>query len=186
MSRLSIFPDETAAHAPDEQVTELESHDPAVIQAELSSRGICFEQWPAEQGLPEGADQSAIIQAYADAIARVQGDGGYATVDAIRMTPDHPDRELLRRKFLEEHIHAEDEVRFFVEGCGLFVLHIGSEVLSVLCERGDLMRVPAGTRHWFDMGSQPRFCAVRWFNNPEGWVAQYTGSSIAQRFPRLD
>ena len=81
---------------------------------------------------------------------------------------------------------AEDEVRFFVEGCGLFVLHIGSEVLSVLCERGDLMWVPAGTRHWFDMGSQPRFCAVRWFNNPEGWVAQYTGSSIAQRFPRLD
>ena len=107
-------------------------------------------------------------QAYADAIARVQRDGGYATVDAIRMTPDHPDREPLRRKFLEEHTHAEDEVRFFVEGCGLFVLHIGSEVLSVLCERGDLMRVPAGTRHWFDMGSQPRFCAVRWFNNPEG------------------
>ena len=56
-----------------------------------------------------------------------------------------------------------------MEGCGLFVLHIGSEVLSVLCERGDLMRVPAGTRHWFDMGSQPQFCAVRWFNNPEGW-----------------
>ena len=186
MSRLSIFPDETAAHAPDEQVPELESHDPAVIQAELSRRGIGFEQWPAEQGLPEGADQSSILQAYADAIARVQGDGGYATVDAIRMTPDHPDRELLRRKFLEEHTHAEDEVRFFVEGCGLFVLHIGAEVLSVLCERGDLMRVPAGTRHWFDMGSQPQFCAVRWFNNPEGWVAQYTGSSIAQRFPRLD
>ena len=102
------------------------------------------------------------------------------------MTPDHPDREPLRRKFLEEHTHAEDEVRFFVEGCGLFVLHIGSEVLSVLCERGDLMRVPAGTRHWFDMGSQPQFCAVRWFNNPEGWVAQYTGNSIAQLFPRLD
>ena len=171
MSRFSIFPDETAAHAPDEQVPELESHDPAEIQAELSRRGIGFEQWPAEQGLPEGADQSAILQAYAD---------------AIRMTPDHHDRELLRRKFLAEHTHAEDEVRFFVEGCGLFVLHIGAEVLSVLCERGDLMRVPAGTRHWFDMGSQPQFCAVRWFNNPEGWVAQYTGSSIAQRFPRLD
>ena len=186
MSRLSIFPDESSAHAVNGPMPALESNDPAVIQSELSRRGIGFEQWPAEQGLPEGADQATILQAYADAIARVQRDRGYATVDAIRMTPDHPDREPLRRKFLEEHTHAEDEVRFFVEGCGLFVLHIGSEVLSVLCERGDLMRVPAGTRHWFDMGSQPQFCAVRWFNNPEGWVAQYTGSSIAQRFPRLD
>ena len=188
MSRLSIFPDESSAHAANGPMPALESNDPAVIQAELSRRGIGFEQWPAEHGLPEGADQATILQAYAyaDAIARVQRDGGYATVDAIRMTPDHPDREPLRCKFLEEHTHAEDEVRFFVEGCGLFVLHIGSEVLSVLCERGDLMRVPAGTRHWFDMGSQPQFCAVRWFNNPEGWVAQYTGSSIAQRFPRHD
>ena len=186
MSGLSIFPDETAANAPDGLVPQLESNDPAVIQSELSRRGIGFEQWPAEHGLPEGADQATILQAYADAIARVQLDGGYATVDAIRMTPDHPDREPLRRKFLEEHTHAEDEVRFFVEGRGLFVLHIGSEVLSVLCERGNLMRVPAGTRHWFDMGSQPQFCAVRWFNNLEGWVAHYTGSSIAKRFPRLD
>ena len=186
MSRLSIFPDETAANALDGLVPQLESHDPAVIQAELRCRGIGFEQWPAEHGLPEGADQAAILQAYAAAIARVQRDGGYATVDAIRMTPDHPDREPLRRKFLEEHTHAEDEVRFFVEGCGLFVLHIGAEVLSVRCERGDLIRVPAGTRHWFDMGPHPRFCAVRWFNNSEGWVAQYTGSTIAQRFPRLD
>ena len=149
MSRLSIFPDESSAHAANGPMPALESNDPAVIQSELSRRGIGFEQWPAEQGLPEGADQATILQAYADAIARVQRDGGYATVDAIRMTPDHPDREPLRRKFLEEHTHAEDEVRFFVEGCGLFLLHIGSEVLSVLCERGDLMRVPAGTRHWF-------------------------------------
>ena len=186
MSRLSIFPDETAANAPNVSMPQLESHDPAVIQAELSRRGIDFEQWPAEQDLPEGADQATILQAYAGAIAQVQCDGGYATVDSIRMTPDHPDREPLRRKFLEEHTHSEDEVRFFVEGCGLFVLHIGSEVLSVLCERGDLMRVPAGTRHWFDMGPHPRFCAVRWFNKSEGWVAQYTGSNIAQRFPRLD
>ena len=186
MSRLSIFPDESAAHAPNQLMPALESDDPAVIQVELSRRGIGFEQWPAEQGLPEGADQATILEAYTDAIAQVKRDGGYATVDAIRMTPDHPDREPLRRKFLEEHTHAEDEVRFFVEGCGLFVLHIGAEVLSVLCERGDLMRVPAGTRHCFDMGSQPRFCAVRWFNNPEGWVAQYTGSSIARHFPRLD
>ena len=61
MSRLSIFPDESAAHAPNGPMPALESNDPAVIQSELSRRGIGFEQWPAEQGLPEGADQATCL-----------------------------------------------------------------------------------------------------------------------------
>ena len=32
----------------------------------------------------------------------------------------------------------------------------------------------------------PRFVAIRLFNNPDGWVANFTGSDIAQRFNRLD
>jgi len=116
----------------------------------------------------------------------VQASGTYPTVDAIRLTPDHPDRQALREKFLAEHTHSEDEVRFFVEGRGLFCLHIGAEVLQVLCEQDDWISVPAGTKHWFDMGSAPRFCAIRFFDNPQGWVAQFTGDSIASRFPLLD
>jgi len=77
-------------------------------------------------------------------------------------------------------------VRFFVEGCGLFCLHIGDEVLQLLCERNDWLAVPAGTRHWFDMGPEPRFCALRFFNDPAGWVADFTGDPIAARYPRLD
>jgi 1,2-dihydroxy-3-keto-5-methylthiopentene dioxygenase len=116
----------------------------------------------------------------------VQARGNYPTVDAIRMTPEHPDREALRQKFLAEHIHSEDEVRFFVEGQGLFCLHIGVEVLQVLCEADDWISVPAGTKHWFDMGSAPQFCAIRFFDNPDGWVAQFTGEAIAGQFPLLD
>jgi 1,2-dihydroxy-3-keto-5-methylthiopentene dioxygenase len=107
-------------------------------------------------------------------------------VDAIRLTPDHPDREALRKKFLAEHTHSEDEVRFFVEGQGLFCLHIGREVLQVLCQAEDWIRVPAGTRHWFDMGAEPHFTAIRFFDNPQGWVAQFTGDPIAQSFPYLE
>jgi 1,2-dihydroxy-3-keto-5-methylthiopentene dioxygenase len=164
----------------------LVSETPVEIQAELARRGICFEQWPAVEELPSEADQAWILKAYANDIARVKSYGDYATVDAIRMTPDHPERGALRSKFLAEHIHAEDEVRFFVEGRGLFCLHIGAEVLLTLCERGDLIRVPAGTKHWFDMGSEPAFCAVRWFNNTVGWVATFTGNKISERFPKLD
>ena len=111
----------------------LVSDDPAVIQTELARRGIGFERWPANQQLRDGADQAEILAAYQDDVRRIQQSGGYATVDAIRMTPDHPDRASLRRTF-PEHTHAEDEVRFSWKG-GLFSLHIGDEVLVTLCER---------------------------------------------------
>ena len=116
----------------------------------------------------------------------MQAEGGYQTVDAISLGPDHPQRAELRQKFLSEHTHSEDEVRFFVDGKGLFCLHIGDEVLQVLCERNDWLSVPAGTCHWFDMGERPCFSAIRFFNNQEGWVAQFTGDPIAERYPLLE
>jgi 1,2-dihydroxy-3-keto-5-methylthiopentene dioxygenase len=164
----------------------LDSDDGAVIAAELQARGIRFERWPARAALPAEAEPAAILAAYAAEVERLQREGGYATVDAIRLGPDHPERAELRRKFLSEHTHGEDEVRFFVEGRGLFCLHLGEEVLQVLCERDDLIAVPAGTRHWFDMGPAPSFTALRFFDNPEGWVARFTGDPIAERFPLLD
>ena len=169
-----------------EQQAKLTTNDPAVIAAELAERGIGFERWPAREELPAGAGPEDVLKAYAREIQAVQTRGRYPTVDAIRMTPDHPERAALRQKFLAEHTHAEDEVRFFVEGRGLFCLHIGEEVLQVRCEADDWISVPAGTKHWFDMGAEPCFCAIRFFDNPEGWVAQFSGDPIADRFPRLN
>ena len=181
MSDLQVF-DATGEAA---QLPKLTTNDPTVIAAELAERGIGFERWPARAELPAGAGPDAVLAAYAQEIQAVQARGSYPTVDAIRMSPDHPDREALRQKFLSEHTHAEDEVRFFVEGRGLFCLHLGEEVLQVLCEADDWISVPAGTKHWFDMGAEPSFCAIRFFDNPEGWVAQFSGDPIADRFPRL-
>jgi len=143
----------------------LRSSDPDRIATELETRGVRFERWATDVQLPQEASPEAILAAYADDIRRVQALGGYRTVDAIRLGPDHPDREALRSKFLSEHTHADDEVRFFVEGRGLFCLHIGHEVLQLVCERGDWIAVPAGIRHWFDMGERPNFCALRFFDN---------------------
>jgi 1,2-dihydroxy-3-keto-5-methylthiopentene dioxygenase len=179
MSLLAIYADTGSSH-------QLITQDADLIQRELAARGIRFERWPARADLASDAGSDAILAAYAAEIARVQADGGYGTVDAIRLGPDHPDRVALRQKFLAEHTHAEAEVRFFVEGRGLFCLHLGQEVLQLICERNDWISVPAGTRHWFDMGPEPNFCALRFFNNSEGWVAQFTGDAIAERYPMLD
>ena len=120
MSRLSIFPEHGPSTGPSTLAPLLQSSDAGRIQSELALRGIRFEQWTASEQLADDASQDDILGVYQKEVERVQSDGGYLTVDAIRMTPDHPDRDALRRKFLSEHTHAEDEVRFFVEGCGLF------------------------------------------------------------------
>lgn len=176
MTRLRIF-DETGG-AP---LTD--THDPAEIARALAPIGVRFEQWPSRP-LPADADQAAVLRAFAPEVERLKSEKGYRSVDVIRMAPDHPEKASLRTKFLSEHRHSEDEVRFFVEGEGLFTLREGEKIYAVLCEEGDLISVPAGTRHWFDMGPSPRFTAIRLFTNADGWIANFTGDPIADRFPR--
>jgi 1,2-dihydroxy-3-keto-5-methylthiopentene dioxygenase len=156
------------------------------IRSHLGEAGIRIERWKADRELPDDADSDTIIAAYQAEIDRLVADGGYQTWDVISMNPDHPDKDEFRRKFLDEHTHSEDEVRFFVRGQGLFTMHVDDRIYCTLCERDDLISVPANTRHWFDMGPNPSFTAIRLFNNPEGWVANFTGDAIATDFPRLD
>lgn len=179
MSRLRIF-DESRPQSP---LAELGDH--AAIAAELGRIGVRFEQWAATQPIVPGASQDEVIAAYRGDIDRLMGEKGYQAVDVISLTPDHPDRATLRQKFLSEHTHSEDEVRFFVAGSGQFTLHVDGKVYDILCEQGDLIGVPDGTRHWFDMSESPYFVAIRLFTNKEGWVANFTGDDIAAGFPRM-
>ena len=180
MSRLRIYAEGQPA-APLQSLSE-----PEAIADALAQVGVLYQRWPVDESIVPGADPAQVLARYAEAIETLQRDGGYATADVISLAPDHPERDALRRKFLDEHTHAEDEVRFFAAGQGQFSLHIEGHVYELLATAGDLISVPAGTRHWFDMGPAPSFVAVRVFTNPAGWVASFTGNDIAQRFPRLD
>lgn len=184
MSRLRIFSD---AVADDATVAVLDQFDDAdAIARALDAAGVRFERWPTHADIVAGAAPDAVLAAYDEEIRRLSEAEGYQSADVVSMAPDHPDKAAMRTKFLDEHTHAEDEVRFFVDGAGLFTLHVDDRVYEVLCERGDLIGVPAGTRHWFDMGPNPSFVAVRLFTSPDGWAADFTGEDIARRFPRLE
>lgn len=180
MSRLRVYDQRDPARP---LATQFD-HD--MIAQTLDEVGVRFERWEASKPIAPGASQDEVIAAYKDDIERLQRENGYKAVDVISLTADHPQKDALRQKFLSEHTHSEDEVRFFVAGQGQFTLHIGERVYDVLCEQGDLIGVPDGTRHWFDMGPNPHFIAIRLFTNPEGWVAKFTGEDIAGRFPRLE
>ena len=180
MSRLTVYP-ESQPESPVLQTDVFER-----IQRELSAAGVRFERWQADRDIAADTDSESIIAAYRDEIDALVNEEGYQAYDVVSMNPDHPQKHEFRQKFLAEHTHSEDEVRFFVRGHGLFVMHIDDRVYALLCEKDDLISVPANTRHWFDMGPNPVFTAIRLFNNPEGWVANFTGDDIARRFPLLD
>ena len=152
----------------------------------LGAQGIIFEQWEAGAPLTAESGQDEILAAYANDIERLRNEYGYTTVDVIRVGPTTPNIPDLRKKFLSEHTHTEDEVRFFVEGGASFYLRTAGKVHQMICTRGDLLSVPANTTHWFDMGPAPEFAAIRLFVNPEGWVANFTGDPIAARFPKYE
>ena len=180
MSRLRIF------QVDNPTVPLLSTEATFDIEAELRQIGVRFEQWQASKPIEAGDAPDVVLEAYKTDIDRIVAEKGFKTVDVVSIHPEHPDREAMRKKFLDEHFHKEDEVRFFVDGSGLFTLHVEERVYELLCEAGDLVAVPDGMTHWFDMGPEPRFVAIRFFTEPDGWVGHFTGTDIAQRFPRYE
>ena len=188
MSRLLI----SSAERPAER--RVDTTDADEIARRLAERGIVFSRWTPVRPLPDAGGLAAqeILSAYAPNVQQMAAEG-YGTVDVVTVSPAPsdpawPQKALaMREKFRAEHTHAEAEIRLFVAGRGLFYLRLDDDaVYLVLCERGDAMSIPGGTRHWFDMGSAPRFSALRFFTNLDGWVGAFTGDSIASRFPTLD
>src|SRR6185312_1216055 len=102
------------------------------IAQELAAAGVRFERWPADRELPAGADQETVIAAYRSSIDKLINEKGYQSVDVIRLERGTPNTEPMRKKFLDEHQHSEDEVRFFVEGRGAFYLHVGGRVYQTI------------------------------------------------------
>jgi 1,2-dihydroxy-3-keto-5-methylthiopentene dioxygenase len=179
MSRLTIYANDSSG-----KPEVLTNHDE--IARRLRKVGVQFERWQADKVLPDDADEAAVLKAYKASVDRLNRQYGFKSIDVVSLRPDHPKKDEMRQKFLNEHTHDDFEVRFFVDGSGLFYLHIDGKVYMVLCEQGDLISVPAKVTHWFDMGARPNFKCIRFFVVPEGWVGNFTGSDIAGRFPDFD
>jgi 1,2-dihydroxy-3-keto-5-methylthiopentene dioxygenase len=154
--------------------------DYQAIRDAMHNIGVQLERW-STRGIADDADAERVKAAYADEIAELNQQYGFQSVDVIALQPDNPQAAEFREKFLAEHIHSDFEVRFFVDGEGLFYLHVEDRVYAILCEKGDLISVPENTTHWFDMGARPNFRCIRFFVIPDGWVGEFTGDDIASR-----
>jgi 1,2-dihydroxy-3-keto-5-methylthiopentene dioxygenase len=160
--------------------------NPSEIKTFLNERGVFFDQWEANCKLNQEASQEEVLEAYKHVLTPYMNANGYKTSDVINIYPGIENYDAIRAKFLAEHTHSEDEVRFFVEGEGLFWFNLeGSEVFNVRCQAGDLISVPEGTKHWFDAGKVPNVKAIRIFIDTTGWVPNYTSSGIENEFKHI-
>ena len=125
---------------PDEN-RSLQEHDE--IRDFLTGIGIGYERWEPVAGVPPNASSDQILSAYAKQIDQLKSHGGYVTVDIIDINPDTPGLNAMLAKFNIEHYHDEDEVRYSIDGRGLFHIHPQQgPVVEIEVETGDLIRVP--------------------------------------------
>jgi 1,2-dihydroxy-3-keto-5-methylthiopentene dioxygenase len=149
----------------------------------LGNIGIDYEIWEPSRPLSQDAAQDEILDAYSAEIDKLKASGGYVTADVISVNPQTANLEAMLAKFSREHWHDEDEVRFIIQGRGLF--HINPKtapVVAIEVEAGDLIRVPRGTLHWFDLCSDKQIRAIRLFQDPSGWTPKYTESGVDSKF----
>jgi 1,2-dihydroxy-3-keto-5-methylthiopentene dioxygenase len=105
----------------------------------------------------------------------------YPARDLVVLEPGQPGLEELLARFARPHIHADDEVRFILDGEGVFGVFLGDALEQVLpVKRGDLLIVPAGIEHRFGLTASRRLKALRLFTDPAGWAAQETGRAVAE------
>lgn len=173
MTILAIYPDTGG-----EAIEVIRDYQ--AIRDAMNNIGVHLERWPTRD-IADDADSELVMAAYADEIAELNRHYGFQSVDVVSLKPDHPQADEFRGKFLAEHTHSDFEVRFFVDGDGLFYLHVEDRVYAIMCEKGDLISVPENTTHWFDMGARPDFKCIRFFVVADGWVGEFTGSDIASR-----
>lgn len=169
----------------------IQTSDRDLIAAELDTIGVAYANFPVRDDVSPTATQEEVIAAYQPLVDQLVAEHGYTLIDVAQLhTGDDAESQAVaaaaRQKFLAEHTHDEEEIRFFSAGSGVFYLHVNGRVLAMLCTEGDLLSVPALTTHWFDMGSRPDFTAIRFFHEDDGWIGSFTGSDIATRFSSFD
>jgi len=165
---------------PDEQRTFREYGE---VQKYLGGIGIEYERWEAQTELPGDAPAEQVLSAYSEQIEELKRRGGYVTADVIDVNPATPGLDAMLAKFNIEHTHDEDEVRYIVAGRGLFHIHPPQgPVVAIEVEAGDLMRVPRGTLHWFDLCGDRRIRAILLFQDKSGWTPHYTGSGVDRNY----
>ena len=158
------------------------------LRAFLSLYGIDYGQWDIsaiprallERNVLTPEEKQQVLDSLSVRIEAEKARFGYQSADVVTLSPDIPNLEQILAPFRREHYHTENEVRFVVDGTGVFSINPRTApVFDVAMTAGDFISVPAGTWHWFNLGDDRRIKTVRIFESVEGWAAIYPDEANA-------
>jgi 1,2-dihydroxy-3-keto-5-methylthiopentene dioxygenase len=146
--------------------------DPTKIKSIMAEYGIPFESWGVRG--TSGQPDDKILDIYKPEIDRLMQERAYVSVDLVALKKETPNLDAITAKFDKEHHHIDDEVRFTVEGEGVFEInYTDTERLKFTAEPGDLIVIPAMRRHLFYLTDKKNIRCIRLFQTKEGWDAIY-------------
>jgi 1,2-dihydroxy-3-keto-5-methylthiopentene dioxygenase len=159
------------------------------IRSALSPLKVELSHWPVERSEKltallaaaslQDEQKESLLKLLDNRFEEQKKSYGYQTRDLVVLHPDVPKIDEFLSVFNRCHTHSDDEVRYIVDGSGIFgfVMPDGKQV-QLTVEAQEYIRVPAHTEHWFVLSPAKRIKAVRYFSNKEGWVANYTGTPV--------
>jgi len=116
-------------------------------------------------------------ESYQPALDRLMGERGYVEQDIVELNPQTPQLTEICAKFVGEHLHTDDEVRYVLAGSGIFDIRSADDRwMRVTVEQGDLLVVPANLHHRFSLSERKHIRCVRLFKDRSGWVPHYRPS----------
>jgi len=112
--------------------------------------------------------------AYQPPLDALKAEHGYIEQDIVQLAPDTENLDAICAKFADEHLHLDDEVRYVLEGEGIFDIRSADDRwMRVTVQKGDLIVVPANLHHRFLLTDQKSIRCVRLFKDASGWVPHY-------------
>ena len=137
-----------------------------ISEGVLANNGIYYEKIDTSPAL------------YRAPVDRVKAERGYIEEDVIELRPETPNLDTICAKFVDEHFHDDDEVRFVLEGEGIFdIRSTDDQWMRVTVEKGDLIVVPKNRHHRFLLTESRSIRCVRLFRDTSGWVPHYRASA---------
>ncbi|XP_070534428.1 acireductone dioxygenase-like [Ptychodera flava] len=126
----------------------------------LKEQGVLYWQLDADNYKEEGV------------LSKICTERGYDYEDVITCTPATlPNYEEKIKIFFEEHLHADEEIRFILDGSGYFDIRDKQDKwIRIEVVKGDLIILPAGIYHRFTLDSKDYIKAKRLFIGEPVWT----------------
>lgn len=133
-----------------------------------------------KQDMLTDVEKNDIIETHNSVLEFLQQENGYLWCDLLNLHPGSPNLQSLMATYGRYHTHTAPEPLYILAGEMIFgfVKPDGGQ-LQLLVQSQDYIYIPPCLEHWCSLTASLHVKAVRYFTTVEGWVPNYTGTSMS-------